>query len=201
LGLNAGIMWRPHPKHSFGVMYRSQTDVDFQGSARSFIPGLFDNLEDASAGLKFPQNVVFGYSFRPTDKWNIEFNLDWTDWDNVNTINLAKNSGPVILPFNWQSSMFYEFGASYRFDSGFVASAGYIYSENSVPNASFSPLLPDSNRHIFSVGIAKQWRKFDIDLAFQWAHGPERTVNQGTAADGTYQFDSYAISISAGYRF
>jgi len=201
LGLNAGIMWRPHPKHSFGVMYRSQTDVDFDGDARTSLPGILDNTESASAGIKFPQHVVVGYSFRPTEKWNLEANVDWTDWDNLNTVNLLKDSGPVALPFNWQSSLFYEFGASYRFDCGFVASAGYIYSENSVPNASFNPLVPDSNRHVFSVGVAKQWKKWDFDLAFQWAHGAERTVNQGTAADGTYQFDSYAISISTGHRF
>jgi len=201
LGMNAGIMWRPHHKHSFGVMYRSQTDINFEGDARTFLPGILDNTESASAGIKFPQNVVIGYSFRPTEKWNLEVNVDWTDWDNLNTVNLQKNSGPVALPFNWQSSLFYEFGASYRFDNDIVASAGYIYSENSVPNESFSPLVPDSNRHIFSVGIAKKWKNWDLDFAYQWAHGPERTITQTTAADGTYQFDSHAISLSAGYRF
>ena len=198
-GANAGIMWRPDPKHSFGLMYRSETQVNFDGHANTTIPGVFGNREPATATIVFPQNVVLGYSFRPTPKWNLEVNVDWTDWDRLNTVILNKGSGGTTLPFNWQSSFFYEFGATYKFDCGLSASAGYIYSENSVPNGSFNPIVPDSNRHIFSVGLGKQWKKLDFDLAYQYAHGPSRTIT-GLAA-GNYQFDSHAISISAGYRF
>lgn len=198
-GANAGILWKPHAQHSFGLMYRSETQVNFDGHAYTRFPGLINLREAGTANIVFPQNVVLGYSFRPTPKLNLEFNLDWTDWDRLNTVTLNKLTGPVLLPFNWRSSFFYEFGATYQFDHGFTASAGYIYSENSVPNSSFNPIVPDSNRHIFSVGVGKQWKKFGVDLAYQYAHGPTRTVT-GFAA-GDYQFDSHAISISAGYRF
>ena len=204
VGWNAGLMWRPHPKHSFGIMYRSQTDIEFGGHAHTSVPGLLvDNREKASAGIKFPQNVVVGYSFRPTPKWNLEVNVDWTDWDNLNTVNLRKPGGDQPLVFNWQSSLFYEFGASYTFDGGVVASLGYIYSGNSVPNASFNPVVPDSNRHIVTAGLGKRWGHWDMDLAYQFALGQKRNVT-GTPfgiADGTYEFTSHAISLSAGYNF
>ena len=199
LGANAGIMWQPHPKHSFGLMYRSETQVNFDGHANTVIPNFISNREPGTANIVFPQNIVLGYSFRPTPRWNLEVNVDWTDWDRLNTVTLNKVSGTVPLPFNWQSSFFYEFGATYKFDDGFSASAGYIYSENSVPNGSFNPIVPDSNRHIFTVGVGKQWKKLDLDVAYQYAHGPSRTVT-GLAA-GNYQFDSHALTISAGYHF
>lgn len=214
VGWNAGAMWRPHKMHSFGITYRSQTDVNFEGSANTFFNAFnvatpfgpfpvagVDSSEPASVGIKFPQNIVLGYSFRPTEKWNFEVNIDWTDWDNLNTVNLRKKSGDVALPFNWESSFFYEFGVSYEFDNGLVASVGYIYSENSVPNESFNPLVPDSNRHIFSAGLGGNWKRWAFDLAYQWAHGPERTIRQGTVADGSYQFDSHAVSLSVGTSF
>jgi long-chain fatty acid transport protein len=213
-GWTAGVLWKPHPKHSFGVTYRSQTDVEFEGNAHTFfnsfavptpfgpfkVPGQ-DTNEHATAGIKFPQNIVVGYSFRPTEKWNFEVNVDWTDWDNLNTVYLRKDSGDVALPFNWESSFFYEFGTSYKFDNGLVASVGYIYSENSVPNESFNPVVPDSNRHIVSAGVGGEWDHWSFDLAYQWAHGPSRTISQGTVADGRYRFDSHAISLSVGYNF
>lgn len=214
VGWNAGVLWQPHKMHSFGVSYRSKTDINFEGSADTHfngfsvptpfgpfpVPGV-DSSEPASAGIKFPQHVVLGYSFRPTEKWNFEVNIDWTDWDNLNTVNLRKESGDVALPFNWESSLFYEFGVSYKFDNGLVASAGYIFSENSVPNESFNPVVPDSNRHIFSAGLGGNWDRWDVDLAYQWAHGPERSIRQGTVADGSYRFDSHAVSLSVGYNF
>lgn len=214
VGYTAGVLWKPHPKHSFGVTYRSQTDIEFEGNAHTFFNGFSvptpfgpfnvpgqDTNERATAGIKFPQHVIVGYSFRPTEKWNFEVNVDWTDWDNLNNVYLRKESGDVVLPFNWESSLFYEFGASYKFDNGLVASAGYIYSENSVPNESFNPIVPDSNRHIFSAGVGGQWDRWGFDLAYQYAHGPKRTIDQGTVADGTYRFDSHAISLSVGYTF
>ena len=201
LGANAGIMWKPAPKHSIGLMYRSETQVNFDGHSNTFIPTVISNREAATANITFPQNVVLGYSYRPTPKWNFEVDVDWTDWDRLNTVTLNKSSGNVSLPFNWQSSFFYEFGASYRADCGYTISAGYIYSENSVSNSSFNPLVPDSNRHILSAGIGKQYKNWDFDLAYQYAFGPTRTVIQGSAADGTYKFNSHAVSISAGYRF
>jgi long-chain fatty acid transport protein len=209
-GWNAGLMWRPHEMHSFGVMYRSQTDVNFEGSVNthfnSFSAGPVtvagvDSSEPGSAGIKFPQHVVFGYSFRPTPKWNFEVNVDWTDWDNLNSVYLRKESGDVPLVFNWEASIIYGFGVSYSFDNGLVGSLGYVYSENSVPNESFSPAVPDSNRHIFSAGIGGKWGRWDVDLAYQYAHGPERDIRQGTAADGSYTFDAHAISLSVGYTF
>ena len=199
VGANAGIMWKPSPKHSFGIMYRSETQVTFDGHANTTLPGFGSLRESATTNIIFPQNIVFGYSFRPTPRWNIEFNADWTDWDRLDVVTLNKGTGNVPLAFNWQSSFFYEFGATYQFDGGFSASAGYIYSENSVPNASFNPIVPDSNRHIFSVGLGRQWKNWDIDAAYQYAHGPTRNVT-GLAA-GTYEFDSHALSISVGYHF
>jgi long-chain fatty acid transport protein len=213
-GYNAGIMWNPHRMHHFGLTYRSATRIDFSGHSKLHtdpftaatpfgpfvVPGI-DRREDANASFDLPQNIVFGYSFRPTADWNFEFNLDWTDWDSLNTVTLHQPSGDVALPFNWQSSFFYEFGVTKKFDHGFQASLGYIYSENSVPNASFSPAIPDSIRHIFSAGVGQRYEHINWNLAYQYSYGPSRTVNQGSIADGTYRFDSHAVTLTLGYNF
>ncbi len=213
-GFNAGLLWTPHRMHRFGINYRSETTMNFDGHSRlqydGFdvptpfgpfpVPGV-DQREDASAEFIFPQNIVLGYAFTPTEDWNFEFNIDWTDWDRLNTVTLKQKSPDVLLPFNWRSSFFYEFGVTKKFAYGLRASAGYIYSENSVPNESFNPIVPDSDRHIFSVGVGQRLTSFSWDLAYQYAHGPGRRIDQGTPADGTYRFDSHAVTLSVGYHF
>ena len=213
-GFNAGVLWKPHPMHSFGVTYHSRTTVEYSGHSRLRIPafsvatpfGPFpvprtEREEDADLSFDFPQNIVFGYSFRPTPDWNLEFNLDWTDWDGLDTLTLHQRSGDVKIPFNWRSSFFYEFGITRKLPSGLRASAGYIYSENSVPNESFSPLVPDSDRHILSVGLGQTLHRVSWDLAYQYAYGPHRNISQGTLADGEYRFQSHAVTLSFGYHF
>lgn len=213
-GFNAGIMWDPHPMHHFGVTYRSATRLDFSGHstvdtdafnvATPFgpvkVPSSHSRV-DADASFDFPQNVVVGYSFRPTPDWNFEFNLDWTDWDSLNTVTLHQSSGDVLLPFNWKSSFMYEFGITKKFSHGFHASIGYIYSENSVPTESFNPQIPDSNRHIFSGGVGQTYDHFNWMVAYQYSWGPTRHVDNGTLANGDYQFQGNAVTISLGYNF
>ena len=267
LGFNAGVLWQPTPKHSFGVSYHSGVTVDFQGHttihlsheqvaaaesankqiaagraqlaqmesmimAQNIPPAFKQALiaraqsqfasqlaasgapasgefptsfpqEEADAHFHFPQFIVAGYSFRPTPKWNFEVDVDWTDWDSLNTVTLYQEQrDKVKLPFNWKSSFIYEAGATRYFEKGFRASIGYIYSENSVPESSFTPLVPDSSRHVFSVGIGQTlWKKYSWDVAYQLAYGPSRAIQNGTLADGRYTFLSHAVTVSIGYHF
>jgi long-chain fatty acid transport protein len=84
-------------------------------------------------------------------------------------------------------------------------SAGYIFNENSVPDANYSPLVADLDRHFFSVGVGHKGKEFDFDVAYQFGYGPTRTVSGATGlaapANGDYTFISHAIAVSAGWHF
>ena len=213
-GFNVGILWAPHRMHSFGATYRSATKVELSGHSRVRIPAFdvatpigpftvprLETEEDGNVDFNFPQTITVGYSFRPTPDWNFEFNLDWTDWDSLNTLTLNQKSGDLALPFNWESSFLYQFGVTRSLPMWFNVSAGYIYSENSVPNESFSPLIPDSNRHVISFGVGQRFDHLSWDLAYQYAYGPHRRIDNGTLANGTYRFESHAVSLTLGYAF
>lgn len=206
VGFNAGILWQPLEKHSFGIAYRSATTMNFKGHSDLHIPILSANVSGqiASANFAFPQNVVFGYSFRPCTNWNFEINADWTDWHRLNTVTLNNQfTGPSNIPLDWQNSWFYEFGATRYFDNAWRLSFGYIYSQNSVPSATFNPAVPDSDRHIFSVGVGQTYKHLSWDAAYQFAWGPDRDINNGVGnpINGTYRFISHALAVSVGYHF
>ncbi len=205
-GFNAGIRWQPHEKHSVGLTYRSATTLDFTGDYQRRLPSYLVS-PDAHAEIDFPQQIVAGYSFRPTPNWNIEFDIDWTDWDALNTVQLLTSSGGLIQPmaFNYTSSFMYEWGVTRYFSEGWSVSGGYMFSENSVPTEYWSPAVPDSDRHIFSVGVGKTYRRFQFDAAYQFAYGPDRDiVGRNTPLyqiDGEYRFLSHAIALSVRYNF
>lgn len=218
-GFNLGVLWQPHPKHSFGATYVSQTVMNLKGESHlqydpqtlsvPVAPGVFapftvpgmDRRDTASARIEFPQRVTVGYSFRPTPDWNLEADLDWTDWESLDTITLKQRSqASVAVPFNWRSSFLYEFGIT-RYLGPWHVSTGYILSKSSVPNESFNPLIPDSDRHVFSVGFGRKYDHLSWDVAYQYVWGPERNVDRGTAVDGNYRFESHAVSLALGYHF
>lgn len=208
LGFNAGILWHPLKKHSFGVTYRSETTMDLKGHTDTTIPALLPGpvTEDATTRFAFPQNVTFGYSFRPNRKWNLELNADWTDWSRLNNLTLNKSvTGTQTVPLNWQSSWMFEFGATRYFRHGWHVSGGYIYSQNSVPSANFNPIVPDSDRHVFSLGVGRKYKHISWDATYQFAYGPERTIDDqvgfNAAANGKYTYLSHALALSFGYHF
>lgn len=206
IGFNAGIFWKPLEQHAFGVTYRSETKMNFDGHSDLEIPSFGVNQSGVSstAEFQFPQTVVFGYSFRPTPNWNLEFDADWTDWDSLDTVVLKPRNEQLV--FDWQSSWMYEFGVTRYFDQGWKVSGGYIFSENSVPDATFSPGTPDSDRHIFCVGVGKKFEKLTLDLAYQLSWGPTRTLSNpagspNASANGNYDYLGHAITLNVGYHF
>ncbi|MEN9573107.1 MAG: hypothetical protein RL514_962 [Verrucomicrobiota bacterium] len=214
VGYNLGFLWQPFKRHSVGVNYRSPTTQAFAGSATTTGAGApFDGTGAARATFPFPRHLVLGYSFRPTPDWNLEFNADWSEWSRLTTVNFQQPSGTVAVPFNWRSSWCYEFGLTRRFGGGWRASAGYIFSENSVPDASFTPLVPDSDRHIFSLGVGRQQARVSWDVAYQLGWGPSRNVAGNTlafplavpppsaTANGRYTFLSHALTAAVTVAF
>jgi long-chain fatty acid transport protein len=161
---------------------------------------------EAEAGLTFPQNVVLGISYRPTPVWNIEFNIDWTDWDQVDTVNIDQLI-PASLALNWESSIYYELGATRQLGENWYVSAGYIYNENSVPSDTYHPWVPDQNRHFACLGVGFKRGNLSFDVAYQFGIGPERVVtgspvsDAGQSADGTYKYISNAFAVTAGFTF
>jgi long-chain fatty acid transport protein len=207
LGATAGLLWKPFERHAFGVSYRSQTTMNLEGKSRLLPASYGLAVQDASAKLPFPQVIIAGYSFRPTPNWNLEVDLDWTDWNRVNTPVLKQNSGNVALPLRWESSWAVEAGATRYFENGLHASAGYVYLENSVPNNSFTPLVPDQDMHVFSVGLGGKYERVTWDATYQFTWSPGRDVTGSvydtptSHVDGHYTFMAHAFSISIGWHF
>jgi long-chain fatty acid transport protein len=213
-GYNLGLLWQPQEKISFGATLRSSTTVNLNGHTETIYPsGASPYNSSANSSWSLPLEAVFGVSYRPTPKWNLEFDADYTDWSSLGTVNINQSSPPGSIPetLDWESSWYFEWGATHYFDNGWHVSAGYIFNENSVPDAHYTPLVADLDRHFFSVGFGHKGKSFDFDVAYQFGYGPARTISGSAAppgypsgyhpADGTYSFISQAIAVSAGWHF
>jgi long-chain fatty acid transport protein len=206
-GYTAGLLFHPWEQHYFGVTYRSATEMNYNGHATDLevppLPPFKENVA-ASADFHYPENLAFGYSYRPNEKWNFEADANWTDWSSLKTVPGVPFAADT-LAFNWTQSWILGVGATRYLEHNWRISGGYMYSENSVPDGNFNPLVPDSDRHVFSLGVGKRYGRFSWDAAYQFAWGPPRTVGgdatAGGAPDGKYEFLSHALTINIGYHF
>lgn len=209
-GFNLGLLWQPHPQHSFGVTYRSATKIDFEGDVEitSKTPLFFpSSKEDANTEFDFPQHVMFGYSFRPAKGWNFEIGADWTDWNDVGELVIEQESGDLVETFNWRSNWTLMGGATYTMASGLALSAGYFYSPSVSPDANFKVAVPDLDLHVWSAGVDYRTERWRVAVAYNFGYGPETTVVDsalspaGETADGKYSFIGHGISLAVGCTF
>jgi len=215
-GATVGAMIKINDQHQIGIVYRSPFAIDFHGHAvvRGDVTGLYGR-SPATAEIQFPQQVAIGYAFRPIPKLKLEVDVEWTDWDSLNTVrlhsgNAAFTADPASrIPFKWESSFFYEAGVQYEINEMWVLRGGYIFSENTVPNSTFSPAVPDSNRHVFSAGAGWAWKNFGVDLTYQYSLSVDRTIKNSADTnfdgqgdlDGKWKSQGHAVMVTSSLRF
>ena len=218
-GFNAGILWQPHDQWSFGVNYRSASRIKYKGESTY---DAFAATADTTAIVDFPQIITAGVSYRPNTNWNIEFNVDYTDWNTLNTVNLEGTSalginlllpGPppafdLPLQLDWHESWFFELGVTRQLDDGWFISAGYFYSSETAPSSTYTPAIPDTALHVASLGVGHQTDKWRWVVAAQLIAGGKRNITDsqpnpftGESANGKYQLIVLTLSVSLSRKF
>lgn len=176
---NVGVKWRPAPGHTLGFHYQRQTSFVFEGTASlagvAALPG--------SVAWAFPENIAVGWQWDFLPGWQGEVAVDWTNWERVNTLHLSAGPLSSALPLNWKASSYYGVGVTRQCTANVSVSAGYNYSENSVPDSSLTPALPDVDRHLLSGGVFWNAGRWQIGAVLQHGFKAERTV-RGPAPDG-----------------
>ncbi|MBI5394439.1 MAG: outer membrane protein transport protein [Verrucomicrobia bacterium] len=215
LGGTAGVLFKLNEQHTFGMNYRSPFQIDMEGDARLYSPPPIPSDYGPSktkARMQFPQSASLGYAFRPIKDLKIEFDLEWTNWDMVNDVRLRSsnpNFDALVAPaantlsFDWMDSFFYELGLQYDISNHWALRAGYIFSENSVPNRTFGPAVPDADRHVFSIGGGCSFRHINVDVVYQYSLVEDRTVSTSavTAANGKWESSGHAIMLTGTIKF
>jgi long-chain fatty acid transport protein len=212
VGGTVGALWKINERHSVGAVYRSPFSINFKDSAalKNSVLGPV-GPSAAEAEISFPQSVAFGYAFRPTPKLKLEVDADWTNWDTLNKVRLhwANGPGPLngyTIPFDWQDSWFYEFGAQYELNERWTVRAGYVFSQNSVPQNTFTPTVVDSDRHVLSAGLGYHTGRCSVDIVYQYSLLVDRAISQQPPnpfgnVNGKWSGDGHALMVTSTFKF
>jgi len=220
MGYNLGLLWKIDEHWSFGSTFRSSVTMDFDGKTTVERKPFINRTEiDASAEFEFPYTVVSGISYRPTKDWNIEFDADYSNWSSVDHVMIQQEQTPpfpvqknIPVTLRFKDSWMLKLGATRYLEDGWYASAGYLFNQNSVSSAYYSPTVADLDRHFLTLGIGRKWDAYTFDVAYQFGYGPDRTVTGSTPpstpgrfvgqnGDGTYGFVSHGLLVSVGMKF
>ena len=203
-GWNASLLWKPSPSFSLGAAYRSKLTIDYHGHAKftQRLTGdpIFDGIvasqlphnPRADTSIAFPAIADFGIAYHAVpQQLTVAADAVWTEWSRFSSLDITFPDGQapnVTRSTGWKNSWSYRIGVERKFHQ-LAARVGFVYDQTPQPDRDVSPILPDSNRRGYCVGMGYDSDRIGIDLADMYLPFSNRNTH-GNSQDnfnGTYR--------------
>ncbi|MCX6856716.1 MAG: outer membrane protein transport protein [Verrucomicrobia bacterium] len=198
------ILWNLTPRQRLSLVGRLPLRLEMAGDLQ--VRALGTTVTDFSTNMTFPGSVALGYGIDLTDRLTLGFDFKWTANNSHDDIPLdVKNVAlpQTTLPLNWKNSIDLGMGATYKLSPVWLMRAGYLFSENSMPDSTYTPSIPAYDRHIFSLGLGWRGKSNRVDATYAFIYNPDRTVTGASnpAFNGSYRHQWHVLSLSFTHFF
>ncbi|MGU0041781.1 long-chain fatty acid transporter FadL [Citrobacter freundii complex sp. 2025EL-00176] len=202
-GWNAGILYELDKNNRYGLTYRSEVKIDFDGDYKSGIRSQANALP--GAGTAFPWGTtnatvpgsltlnlpemweLSGYN-RVAPQWAIHYSIAYTSWSQFQELKATGTNGQTLFykEEGFRDSYRLALGTTYYMDKSWTFRTGIAYDDSPVPASKRSISIPDQDRLWLSAGTTYAFNDdASIDVGVSYMHGQKVTVKEGP-----YTFDS-----------
>ncbi len=206
---SAGLQYELSEATTIGLAYQSDSRFHLDGSSLVENPLLGQTRFDTRTDITWPQSVGVGVRHEWCRHRIFAADVIWYDWsqafDDVGlrfsqSTNPAYDLvvGPVIyerFPLNWRDTVSVRLGHEHFFTPHNVLRLGYIYHRNPIPESTLTTYIQATLEHAFSVGYGRRFGCFDVDLAYQFSFGNDRTVDGTTLAGSDYEGGTFDTTV------
>lgn len=206
-GVNVGLMYQLDDNSRFGLTYRSETDITFDGtfsSAARSVPEL-----PGSVDITLPAIVELSGSHQLDDKLGLHYSVLWTGWSSFDSLEaMVKSPAGEFSAFekteNFDDSLRYSIGTDYQFNEKLLLRAGVALDESPASQNHLSISIPDTDRYWFSLGGNYAIdEKSNVDLGMSVLRGKTQYFDEANETGQTWGFESkgHAVLIGAQYNY
>ena len=202
-GWNAGILYELDKNNRYGLTYRSEVKIDFDGDYKSGIRSQANALP--GAGTVFPWGTtnatvpgsltlnlpemweLSGYN-RIAPQWAIHYSMAYTSWSQFQELKATGTNGQTLFykEEGFKDSYRIALGTTYYMDKSWTFRTGIAYDDSPVPASKRSISIPDQDRLWLSAGTTYAFNDdASIVVGVSYMHGQKVTVKEGA-----YTFDS-----------
>jgi long-chain fatty acid transport protein len=212
-GLNLAAHYKPVDWFSAGISYRSRVSQHLEGDADFTAPALAaPSFPDTGVdgNIRLPDEIFAGVNFKALKNLNIGGGVYWTRWSTYDKLQINYDSAVAGMRQttsikDWDDTFRYMIGVEWNATPWMDVRLGYAYDESPVPDNTIDYLLPDSDRHQFTVGLGFHNGPWLVDLSYMYLMFEDRDI-AARLADGIYQGkveNGYAhlLGFSFGYKF
>ncbi|QMB05333.1 long-chain fatty acid transporter FadL [Citrobacter freundii] len=202
-GWNAGILYELDKDNRWGLTYRSEVKIDFDGDYKSGIRRQANGLP--GAGVTFPWGTtnttvpgaltlnlpemweLSGYN-RVAPQWAVHYSIAYTSWSQFQELKATGTNGQTLFykEEGFRDSYRLALGTTYYMDKNWTFRTGIAYDDSPVPADKRSISIPDQDRLWLSAGTTYAFNEdASIDIGASYMHGQNVTIKEGP-----YTFES-----------
>lgn len=200
----AGVRYDFNPKWSAGAVYRSGSDVGLDGHARTdnsnttFFPSESSKVEYT---LRHPPTMGIGGAYRPTSKWTLTADADYTYWTRFSGQTRFATQGTfqqnIPDTYNWKNTWKYRLGMRYFMTEKTELLAGLAYDQPALDAGSID-LTTSIDVHMTraSLGAAHKWsKKLETTLGVLGGYG------ERSDSDAHYRLSGWQMMLENRFLF
>ena len=210
----ASLRIDPTPKQRITITGHLPISIRYDGDfkAGNFPAPLgalgFSERSAFKSRIKYPGKIAVGYGIDVTDKVTLGADFEWADNSVHEIIPLEiANNQPLLgtdrLILKWHDSISIGAGMQWQAMPRTALRFGYMYTETSMPNDTFTPAVASNDRHIVSTGVGYKEGPHTLDFAYSFVRMADRHVseNQQPRFIGDYKFSWHILTLSYRYSF
>ena len=192
-GYNLALTYKPVPDVNFAITYRSNVDLDEEGTAKLSAGGQTIYNGDASVSVPLPAALNIAISKTWDNKFTLEFDYErafWSEYDELDFSYGGANIGPLTPVFDdpkardWKDVNIFRVGATVKMDNKITAMMGFSIDNSPAPVETLGFELPDSDSKNFSMGFRyQQSESLSWGAAFLWSSKEDISVAPGVNPD------------------
>ncbi len=233
IGGFVALHYRPFEDWSFGAKYQSRVKIRVNGEAdyrnrgtfkvTPNVPNLVEenfmyfNKGDIRATVSAPAYLALGVENTSIKNLRLMFDAVWTQWSSYRALDISFEKMPGNKPQggiaknrrDWHDVWSYRFGAEYQLTDNWVLRGGYMFDVSPSNSRYTSPEMPDSDKHLLSLGVGYHTERWGIDLAYAYVFFDDGDLGTKTAADhaiakanqGTFSTNCQIFSAQFTLRF
>lgn len=197
-GWNAGILYELDKDNRYGLTYRSEVKVDFDGDYKgsiaapinSVVPGAGTAYPFGTSGQTVPGSLslhlpemweLSGYN-RVAPQWAVHYSIAYTSWSQFQELKATGTNGQTLFykDEGFKDSYRLALGTTYYMDDNWTFRTGIAYDDSPVPAGKRSISIPDQDRLWLSAGTTYAFNdNASVDVGASYMHGQKVTVNEG----------------------
>ncbi len=132
--------------------------------------------QGAEASLTFPPQAVIGFRYAVTDALALAGDYQWTGWSTFDEI-VAEfdGAGPTLtLGLDYVDTHTFRTGATYALSDALEGRAGFSYNTPASPDHTVTPILPEAERQLYTVGFGYRMGSIQADVYYNYVNQADR---------------------------